>query len=126
MNPHLFAVRWAATLCLMLVLALAGPAAAKKKEPIGRFSGTVLNQQEEPLAGTTVTVTALAAGGFSGEVTTDKKGEFSLSVPNATGEYQLRLVKEGYAPFEQSFLLEAGGQPQGSGELAVAGSRRAC
>ncbi len=88
---------------LVLGLLFAPAAEAKKKKPKeseSAIAGTVVNQQDEKLDGVLVTIAAVAPEGFRGEATTDKKGEFELAIPDAEGEYRVRLVRDGYAPFE--------------------------
>ncbi len=104
--------------CIAAIVALtfAGPAeAAKKKKKKdaateGVIAGVVKNQEGEILAGTMVTATSSGAEGFRAEVATDKKGEFEIRIPEAAGEYTVRLVKKGYAAFETPITLNAGDQ----------------
>ena len=99
-KPPRPAPRAGLTLVLLALLAAAAPAAARK----GTVSGTVTDTADEPLAGVEVT---LATGNEpAGVATTDKKGEFSLTV--AAGEYRILLVKEGYASFEIPLNVAAG------------------
>ncbi len=102
--------RTVAAALLLLLVAPADLQAKKKKkkkaEEVGVISGVVMNQTDEILAGVAVSV-GLAAAGFSAEAVTDKNGEFRIEVP-AEGEYQLKLVKEGYATFENLVFMALG------------------
>ncbi len=107
--------RWNIVAAVLAVL-LAAPAdlqaktkkKKKKQAEIAVFAGTVMNQADEVLAGVAVNV-SLEAADFSVDAVTDKQGEFRVEAP-AEGEYQLKLVKEGYATFENLVFLALGEQ----------------
>ncbi len=104
------------TLSALLVLALfsgtAAEAARKKKknENASVFAGVVSNQGGDTLSGVQITVSGSGETSFAEEVTTDKKGEFEMTIPEAGGEYQVLLVKDGYASFETTFEFLPGEQ----------------
>jgi tetratricopeptide (TPR) repeat protein len=81
-----------------LVVAL-GLAAALHAAGEGRIIGTVVDEAKVPLEGVKATLTRTGTG-YKLEKVTDKKGQFMLLILDATQEYQLRLEKPGYKPFE--------------------------
>jgi tetratricopeptide (TPR) repeat protein len=90
------------SLCAVLaaVLLLAGLTAS----PVwaageGRILGTIVDSTGAPVEGAKVTLTRPGTA-YKLEKTSDKKGQFMLLILDATQEYQLRIEKEGYAPFE--------------------------
>lgn len=96
---------------LCVLLAPTGAEAKKKKKPEKEeevaLEAVVLNQAGEVLTGVMVGVSADSGSDFAAETTTGKEGEFAMELPGA-GDYTLRLVKDGYTPFEQSLRFEAG------------------
>ncbi len=89
-------------LASLLGLILAGGARAQTESWI---IGTVLGTDGEPVEGVEVTVQGRT---FEGTRTTNKKGKFTVMVRDP-GQYQVRLEKEGFRPFEQTIELPAGG-----------------
>ncbi|HSN86240.1 MAG TPA: carboxypeptidase-like regulatory domain-containing protein, partial [Thermoanaerobaculia bacterium] len=81
---------------LTFSLALAGALSAGEE---GRVLGTVVDETGAPIVGAKALLTREGTG-YKLEKTTDKKGQFTLLVLDATHEYQLRLEKEGYLPVE--------------------------
>jgi tetratricopeptide (TPR) repeat protein len=67
----------------------------------GRIVGTVLDEANAPLEGVKVTLTRQGTG-YKLEKVSDKKGQFMLLILDATQQYQIRLEKGGYKPFEGS------------------------
>src|SRR3954454_9978939 len=65
----------------------------------GRVVGTVLDEANQPLEGVKATLTRKGTG-YKLEKVSDKKGQFMLLILDATQEYQIRLEKTGYKPFE--------------------------
>lgn len=101
----------ARALAALLLGALILPAAAPAKKPKKNQAvviGKVFNQQDEALAGASVTVTSSLDPAFRLEATSDDKGEFTLSVTDPQGDYVFHLEAEGYAPFEDAVALQAG------------------
>jgi tetratricopeptide (TPR) repeat protein len=79
---------------LTLALLCAGRAFAVGE---GRVVGTVLDAAGKPIVGATAILTRPGTD-YRLEKTTDKKGQFTLLILDATQEYQLHLEKEGYLP----------------------------
>lgn len=77
-------------LCLLLVSAIAFA------QSMSRISGTVKNEEGEPLEGVKVTVTTERLATFKKELTTDDDGEFLVAVPDGTVVYQFTFEAEGY------------------------------
>jgi tetratricopeptide (TPR) repeat protein len=65
----------------------------------GRIVGTVLDEANQPIEGVKATLTRKGTG-YKLEKVSDKKGQFMLLILDATQEYQIRLEKPGYKPFE--------------------------
>lgn len=102
----------AAVLLVAVAVGTTAEAARKKKknETDAVFAGIVSNQGGEALEGVRISVFATGAAAFAEEMVTDKKGEFELTIPEAAGEYRVRLAKAGYAAFEATFEFIAGEQ----------------
>jgi tetratricopeptide (TPR) repeat protein len=81
-----------------LVVALSF-AAALHAAGEGRIVGTVLDEANAPIEGVKVTLTRKGTG-YKLEKVSDKKGQFMLLILDATQEYELRLEKPGYKPYE--------------------------
>lgn len=80
---------------LALTLCAAGSLQAAGE---GRVLGTVVDGSGAPLEGARVLLTR--PGGYKLEKKSDKKGQFTLLILDATQEYQIRIEKEGFSPFE--------------------------
>lgn len=104
------------SLCLMTLwsLGLATPADAKKgkkkKGDLGVIEGRVLDTQDQILTAVAVRVTSADGTTFEESMSSDKKGMFTVEVPNPSGEYTVHLEKEGFAPFDAVIPLEIGDQ----------------
>ena len=95
------------TVAVLALLVVASPATAKKKPKVGELNGRVLDQAGQMLDQATVWV---SGGGFSKETKSDGKGEFQVQIVDATGEYLVRIEREGFTPFETTLPLEVGDQ----------------
>lgn len=82
---------------LTLCLALTGALFAGEE---GRVLGTVVDETGTPIAGAKALLTR--AGGYKLEKTTDKKGQFTLLILDATQEYRIRVEKDGYIAYEET------------------------
>ncbi|MEA2603325.1 MAG: hypothetical protein QOF89_4317 [Acidobacteriota bacterium] len=92
----MISIRRAALSAIVFALSLAGALHAAGE---GRVIGTVLDEANVPLEG--VKATLIREGtGYKLEKVSDKKGQFMLLVLDATQQYQLRLEKPGYKPYE--------------------------
>lgn len=81
---------------LALTLAVSGSLHAAGE---GRIVGTVVDETGAPVEGAKVLLTRLGTA-YKIEKTSDKKGQVMLLILDATQEYQIRVEKEGYSPFE--------------------------
>lgn len=121
---------------LALTLALPGAVSAAEE---GRVIGTVVDEAGAPIAGARALLTR-AGTGYKLEKATDKKGQFTLLILDATQEYQIRVEKDGYVPYEEkikpriqdtmrltfTMTKPAPAQPAGGPEAdAMAGSDKA-
>lgn len=90
---------------LVLILAMPGLAFAARK---GRLIGKILDPDDKPIAGVTVTATCPEIKDFREVVTTNEKGIFKLDFSKRFVTYTLRFVKEGFATVqsEQTWELE--------------------
>ncbi|TNF78141.1 MAG: tetratricopeptide repeat protein [Acidobacteria bacterium] len=86
-----------ATICVLLVTG-AGPLWAAAQ---GRVFGTVIDQNDEPLTGVTVTILNLDTNDETIRET-NKKGKFTAVLLDATKRYAIRLEKEGYQSVEEA------------------------
>jgi tetratricopeptide (TPR) repeat protein len=83
---------------LTLTLALTGALSAAEE---GRVLGTVVDEAGAPIVGARALLTRPGTG-YKLEKTTDKKGQFTLLILDATQQYQIRVEKEGYLPYEET------------------------
>jgi tetratricopeptide (TPR) repeat protein len=67
----------------------------------GRILGSILDSTNAPVEGAKVTLTRPGTS-YKLEKISDAKGQFMLLILDATQEYQLRIEKEGYSPYEGS------------------------
>lgn len=65
----------------------------------GRILGTIADSTGAPVEGAKITLTRPGTS-YKLEKISDKKGQFMLLILDATQEYQIKIEKEGYAPFE--------------------------
>jgi tetratricopeptide (TPR) repeat protein len=111
-----------AGLALLAGLVAAGQLFAQAQ---GRLQATVVDENDEPIADVAVTVTNDSIG-YHSELTTDKKGRFSIIFVDATLRYDFKFVKEGYRTTETPFKTDTGGNtrhtftvPSGSAPAAA-------
>ncbi len=71
----------------------------------GRLLGTIVDSEGTPLPDVVVTVTREGAANYRLEKKSDKRGQFTVIVLDATVPYKFTLTKEGYLPFEQEVKL---------------------
>jgi tetratricopeptide (TPR) repeat protein len=67
----------------------------------GRIFGSVIDQQDQPLPGVTVTIVNLDTNDETVRET-NKKGKFTVVLLDATKRFVIRLEKEGYQSFEEA------------------------
>ncbi len=106
-NPSPWRRRCGVALAAVLVALLAAVTAqAARDSEGGTVSGTVTAKDGgAELAGVVVTLTG--PEGAQETANTDRKGRFKVKVP--AGDHVIRLVKEGYAPFEARLPVQPGG-----------------
>jgi tetratricopeptide (TPR) repeat protein len=85
-----------ATILILLFAAVGALWAAAQ----GRIFGSVIDQQEQPLVGVTVTIVNLDTNDETVRET-NKKGKFTVVLLDATKRFVIRLEKEGYQSFEE-------------------------
>jgi tetratricopeptide (TPR) repeat protein len=89
-------IRRTALTVLALMIALAGSLYAAGE---GRVIGTVVDEAGTPVPGAKILLTRPGTA-YKLEKVSDKKGQFMLLILDATQEYQIRVEKEGFNPFE--------------------------
>ena len=96
-----------ALLLLALSLALL-PASATLVEAADKATvvGKVLDSDGKPLVGVSVTIRGAE---FEHTATTNKKGRFKASVPDASVPYEIHFDREGYPVFSQTLTFPKGG-----------------
>jgi tetratricopeptide (TPR) repeat protein len=92
----MISIRRTALSALLFTLSFAGALHAAGE---GRVIGTVLDEANVPLEGVKATLTREGTG-YKLEKVSDKKGQFMLLILDATQQYQIRLEKPGYKPYE--------------------------
>ena len=70
-----------------------------------RLHGTVKDEQGRPVAGVKITVTLPTVASFKVEETTDERGNYAITLIDATRTYTYRFEKEGFQTMEQSFKV---------------------
>jgi Carboxypeptidase regulatory-like domain len=89
-------IRRAALAAFALTLAFAGALQAGSE---GRVLATVVDETGAPVEGAKILLTR-AGVSYKLEKTSDKKGQATLLILDASHEYQVRVEKAGYKPFE--------------------------
>jgi len=89
----------AALAALVFTLSAAGVAGPLHAAGEGRILGTVVDGTGAPIEGARALLTRPGTG-YKLEKKSDKKGQFTLLILDATLEYQIRVEKEGYGAFE--------------------------
>ncbi len=97
-------VRFLLALAGLLVLISVPPAAQAAGE--GRLLGTVVDETGAPLPDVLVTVTREGANNYKQEKKSDKRGQFTIIVLDATVSYKFTLTKEGFLTLEQDIKLK--------------------
>ena len=82
----------------------------------GRIVGTVIDENNAPIAGVTVTVTSPEFK-YNKQYTSGADGKFTITVVDASRKYAVKLEKEGYAPFEAALPIEIGATKRMSYQL---------
>lgn len=72
----------------------------------GRLLGTVLDEAGAPLPDVLVTVSREGAANYKQEKKSDKRGQFTIIVLDATVPYKFTLAKEGFLTLEQEIKLK--------------------
>lgn len=93
---------------LLAALLLLVPAATALAVGQGRLQATVVDENGEPLEGVDIHVYSEEIA-FEKDLTTDKKGRFSLLVVDATRPFVFEFKKDGYRPVREVFKIDAGG-----------------
>ncbi len=125
----------AALTALALALVFAGPLRAAGE---GRVIATVVDEAGAPVTGAKVLLTRSGTA-YKLEKTSDKKGQVMLLILDATQEYQIRVEKEGFNPFEGpikpkiedtmrvtfTLVKPAPAEPQGNAPAELPGTEKA-
>lgn len=93
---------------LLAALLLLVPAATALAVGQGRLQATVVDENGDPLQDVAVHVYSEEIA-FQKDLTTDKKGRFTLLVVDATRPYVFEFKKDGYRPVREPFKIDAGG-----------------
>src|SRR5262245_16917134 len=81
----------------LLLVAFASTAVA---EDVATFTGKVFDAKMKPVEGATVTLIKADDPNVKATATTDKKGEYKLTMGTA-GDFKLRAEKQGHGPGER-------------------------
>jgi tetratricopeptide (TPR) repeat protein len=125
----------AALTALALTLVCVGPLRAAGE---GRVIATVVDEAGAPVTGAKVLLTRSGTA-YKLEKTSDKKGQVMLLILDATQEYQIRVEKEGFNPFEGpikpkiedtmrvtfTLVKPAPAEPQGNAPAELPGTEKA-
>jgi tetratricopeptide (TPR) repeat protein len=119
---------------LVLILAIAAPASAIRK---GRLVGRVVDPDDNPIAGVTVTATSEQLPTFRVVETTDKKGVFKIDFEEINIVYRYKFEKAGYqttvatqtwrkdGTARHDFVMQPGESPNADGTPPVSASNAA-
>src|SRR5262245_41596910 len=97
-------IRRALAWALLLGLAAGGALYAQGQ---GRILLTIVDQNNAPLADVKITITSPEFK-FKQEKHTDKKGQVSILLLDATRQYVMLIEKDGYLPLEQPVKPQIG------------------
>lgn len=89
--------------CTASLLAAVGPLEAAT----GRFRGTVVDEDGEPIAGVSVAVTSADLPDFYDRLETNKRGSFTLTVARIEPIYTLQFTKAGYRSLKAEIKVRA-------------------
>jgi len=119
---------------LVLILGVTVSASAGRK---GRLVGRVVDPDDNPIPGVTVTATSEQLPNFRVVETTDKKGVFKIDFDEVNVVYRYRFQKAGYQSTEATqtwrmdgtarhdFTMQPGETPTGGGQPPISGSNLA-
>jgi tetratricopeptide (TPR) repeat protein len=88
----------------LVLIALASTAMA---QDVATFKGKVFDAKMKPVEGATVTLVKADDPNVKATATTDKKGEYTLTMATA-GDFKLRAEKQGHGPGERPAKAELG------------------
>jgi tetratricopeptide (TPR) repeat protein len=107
---------------LALGLMVAAPIQAVSQ---GRVFGTVKDENNKPIEGVKVTVTFPGVESYKVEATTNAKGDYAVTLIDATRVYLYTLEKEGYQAIQQELKVPIGAnQRQDYQMLSIAEAQR--
>lgn len=89
----------------IVALGMSSPASALNQ---ARLHGTITDENGKPVAGVLVTVTCPEVKSFKLEATSDKRGNWAVTLIDATKSYNYRYSKEGYQEMQQDLKVALG------------------
>lgn len=92
---------------LLAALACVLPAIDPAEAATGRFRGTVVDENGEPIEGVSVTVTSADLPDFHDQLETNKRGIFTLTVAQIDPIYTLQLTKPGHRSLKVDVQVKA-------------------
>jgi tetratricopeptide (TPR) repeat protein len=95
-------------LSLGIALAALGIASAASALNQARIFGTITDENKKPVAGVQITVTSPEIGSFKLETTTDAKGNWAVTIIDATKSYNYKFEKSGFQTMQQDLKLPIG------------------
>ena len=101
-------MRWSLFLAIFVGLVVVLQAGSAEAAQEGRVSGTVLDEQGNPIQDATVTFSAVGMD-YQKEVTTNTKGKFTAILLDATLDFSVTIEKDGYVTVEEPFKAKLGG-----------------
>lgn len=96
-----------ALVVLLAVVACAVLAVDPAAAVTGRFRGTVVDENGEPIEGVSVAVTSVALPDFHERLETNKRGIFTLTVAQLEPVYTLQLTKPGHRSLKVDIRVRA-------------------
>ncbi len=101
--------RWSRSLVTAVaVLAVLGGASAAQALNQARLYGTITDENDKPLAGVLLTVTCPEQPSFKLQTKTDAKGNWAVTLIDATKSYYYKYEKEGHQTMQQDLKVALG------------------
>ena len=101
--------RWFCSLVMAVaVVAVLGGASAAQALNQARLYGTITDENDKPVAGVLLTVTCPEVASFKLEIKTDAKGNWAVTLIDATKSYHYKYEKDGYQTMQQDLKIPIG------------------
>ena len=93
---------------LLITVTVLATAAAAHALNQGRLYGTITDENKKPIAGVQITVTSPEVTTYKLETTTDAKGNWAVTIIDATKTHNYKYEKPGYQTMQQDLKIPIG------------------